>query len=134
MTPAGTSARLRACAAATLVAVVAGVSACAAADAPPPAEVRLTTAGFDPVRLETPAGTEVRFVNRSEQPQRVTSLGLDDGAPAVPAGADPVDSGRLVAGATHAERLDVPGEYVVEALLDDDATRAVVTIQVKETP
>lgn len=134
MTRAGAPARVRAGAAATLVAVVAGLSACVASAAPPPAEVRLTTAGFEPVLLETVAGTEVRFVNRSERPQRVASLGLDDGTAAVPTGAGPLDSGRLLAGATYAERLDMPGEYVVEALLDGTRTRAVVTIQVKESP
>ncbi|MEU4362636.1 hypothetical protein [Promicromonospora sp. NPDC023987] len=134
MTRAGAPARVST--AAVLAAVVAGVPACAAGDAdvPPPVEVRLTTAGFEPVRLETAAGVEVRFVNGSERPQRVASVGLDDGEVAVPAGADPVDSGRLVAGATHAERLAVPGEYVVEALLDGARTRAIVTIEVKESP
>ncbi|MFD2795797.1 hypothetical protein ACFS27_19710 [Promicromonospora vindobonensis] len=131
MTRAGRSARAWTGAAAVAVAV-AGVSACAESGTPPPAEVRITTAGLDPVRLETATGGEVRFVNRSDRPQRVVSLGLDGDAPAVPEGAAPLDSGRLVAGATFAARLEVPGEYVVEAVLAGTGTRTVTTIEVEE--
>jgi plastocyanin len=110
------------------------MSGCAGTDAPPPTEVRLTAEGFEPVTLETPAGSEVRFVNRSERPQQLASVALDDGAAAVPPGAAPIDSGRLVAGATYAARLDVPGQYVVESLLAGTGTQAVVTILVEEVP
>lgn len=134
MTRAGASVRVRTGAAATLAAVVVVVSGCVEPDAPPPAEVRLTAAGFEPVLLETATGSEVRFVNRSERPQQLASAALERGAAAVPAGAEPIDSGRLVAGATYTAQLDVPGEYVVEAFLAGSGTPAVVTIQVEETP
>ncbi|MBE1874887.1 hypothetical protein [Myceligenerans pegani] len=116
---------------ASLVVAGAVVTGCADTGAPPPVELRLSASGFEPVRLETAAGGEVRFVNDSGRPQRIVSATLGNGA-AVPRGADPVDSGRLVAGAAHARRLDVPGEYVVEAVLADGGTRAVATILVEE--
>ncbi|MDR7381033.1 cupredoxin domain-containing protein [Promicromonospora iranensis] len=127
------TARIAAGAASVLVAV-AVMSGCAGNNVPPPTEVRLTAEGFEPVTVETSAGSEVRFVNRSERPQHLASIALDDGAAAVPPGAAPIDSGRLVAGATYAARLDVPGEYVVEARLAGTGTPALVTIQVKELP
>ncbi|MBO0609026.1 cupredoxin domain-containing protein [Myceligenerans salitolerans] len=128
-TAAGTLVR----AAASLVVAAAVLTGCADAGGPPPVELRLRASGFDPVRLETAAGAEVRFVNDSGRPQRIVSAVLGDGdGVAVPAGAEPVDSGRLVAGAAHARRLDVPGEYVVEAVPADGGTRAVATILVEE--
>ncbi|MGI5187217.1 cupredoxin domain-containing protein [Promicromonospora sp. CA-289599] len=122
-----------AAAAATLVAT-ATMAGCAGTDAPPATAVVLDTDGFDPVSLETAAGSEVRFVNRSERPQELTSLVLDDGTAAVPQGAVALDSGRLVAGATYAARFEIPGEYVVEAVLAPTGTPAVVTIRVEESP
>lgn len=130
--PARTAAGALVRAAASLVVAGAVVAGCADTGGPAPVELRLSAAGFDPVRLETEAGGEIRFVNDSGRPQRIVSATLDDGV-AVPPGADPVDSGRLVAGDTHAAQLDVPGEYVVEAVLAGTGTRAVATILVEET-
>lgn len=120
--------------AASALVVTAVMAGCAGADTPPTTQVRLTAGGFDPVLVEAPAGTEVRFVNRSQQPQQVSSLLLDDGTAVVPPGAAALDSGRLVEGATYAARLDVPGQYVVEAVLAGSGNPAVVTIEVQERP
>ncbi|MFC8923062.1 hypothetical protein [Cellulosimicrobium sp. NPDC057127] len=121
-----------------LAAVLLLAAACAADDAPPPVQVDLTSEGFDPAVLAVPAGTEVRFVNRTPTARTVAStpsgqepsgspaaahgrIGEEsDGTRAPDEGDDsvdgPIDSGRLLEGETYAVVLEEAGEYLYHAV------------------
>ncbi|PZR52956.1 hypothetical protein DNL40_09900 [Xylanimonas oleitrophica] len=122
----------RAGAAAVVLAASALTGACADPDAPPPVQVEITSNGFDPVALDVPPGTEVRFVNKDLLPQTVTTAQDADGEPVLPPGAEPFDSGRLSEGVTYAVRLEVPGEYLYESLTQGHGTQMIGSLRVSE--
>jgi plastocyanin len=132
---------------ACLAAVTLVVPACAADDGPPPVQVDLTSEGFDPAVLAVPAGTEVRFVNRTPVPRTVAST--PSGTEPSGAGeAGPIGSGRLLEGETYAVVLEDEGEYLYHAVPLEEGlgggpqrvdaqrlgTQLVGTVRVEEAP
>jgi plastocyanin len=160
------TARGRAAARATacLAAVTLLVAACADDDGPPPVQVDLTSEGFYPAVLAVPAGTEVRFVNRTPVPRTVASTPsgqepagsaaaarerpADDANPDETDEARPIDSGRLLEGETYAVVLEDAGEYLYHAVPLEEGlgggpervdaqrlgTQLVGTVRVEEAP
>jgi plastocyanin len=108
---------------AAVFAAVLTLTGCAAGDDPPTALVQLRDGGdeigthdqgsFQPAVLTVAPGTEVRWRNDGSSMHTVTTTATDvAGEPALPAGAQPWDSGPLWPKDTFAHRFDVPGTYV----------------------
>lgn len=88
-----------------------------------------SSAVFEPAVLVVKAGTEVRWRNSSARQQSImTSLTADD-EDAIPAGAQPWESGDLRPGDTFAVRLDVPGFYVYTGSEPDGAMVATIEVE-----
>lgn len=75
--------------------------------------VRVVDDAYEPATLTVSLGTEVRWRNDGTRTHTVTTQGVEiAGKPAIPAEAEPWDSGEVHPGATFARVFEIAGTYV----------------------